>query len=100
MEMSEVLDEKEMKFLKASIDRNFYQVKMEKKCTELTVYNRGTNEEMLKRFYFERKIEGVSENSLSQYVREAKKLLCFLNKQIYQNMDMFICLEKHLPQGF
>lgn len=84
MEMSEVLDEKELQFLKASIDRNFYQVKMEKKCTELTVYNRGTNEEMLKRFYFERKIEGVSENSLNQYVREAKKLLCFLNKHYSQ----------------
>lgn len=80
MEMNEVLGGDEMQKLKSCLDRNFYSVSISKNSTEIISIKKVTNEQMLKRFEFERGLEGISQNSLAQYVRETVRFFGLVMK--------------------
>lgn len=80
MEMAEVLTYEETQKLKGCLERNFYEVTVMKNTTEIVAVEKSSNEKMLVRFQFERGLEGISRNSLIQYVREAKRFFCLVNK--------------------
>lgn len=80
MEMSTTLGVDDIQKLKGCLERNFYGVTIQKNSTELTVIEKITNEQMLKRFEFERGLEGISQNSLIQYIRETRRFFDLIGK--------------------
>lgn len=86
MEMGEVLSFEEIQKLKGCLERNFYGVTINKNSTEVATIEKTTNEQMLKRFEFERGLEGISQNSLVQYIREVRRFFDLIGKH-YSEVD-------------
>jgi len=80
MEMGESLDISKLKALKECLDRNFYNVTIASNAAELVVRNESTNEQLLSKFAFEKKIEGCSNKTIAQYIRETKNFFRMVNK--------------------
>lgn len=80
MEMGERLGINELKALKECLDRNFYNVEITNNTAELMVQNVSTNEQLLSKFSFEKKLEGCSNKTIVQYIRETKKFFSMAKK--------------------
>ena len=80
MEMNGVIGDAELRQLKMCLDRNFYGVTVMDNCTDIVKQDMITNETMLHRFIFEKRIEGLSGNTLSQYKRETLRFFSVINK--------------------
>lgn len=80
LEMSDVLTEFQLHKLKRCLDRVFYQVIVKNKNGSADDDHRNTNEEMLRQFIFNKKLEGLSPKTLEQYVLHTKKLFSVIDK--------------------
>lgn len=80
MEMNNIIDNDSLKKLKMCLERNFYGVVIVDESTELSNFKSNTNEQMLHRFVFEEKINGLSDNTIKQYKRETEKFFLLINK--------------------
>ena len=80
MEMNGVISDGELKQLKLCLDRNFYGVTIVDNCTDIVKQDVVTNEIMLHKFLFEKRIEGLSNNTLIQYKRETQRFFSIVNK--------------------
>lgn len=80
MEMGDVIGDSELRALKDCLHRSLYGVVLVEESTEITTMGRIDNADMLKKFLFEKKIEGLSNNTLMQYKRETERLFGSLNK--------------------
>lgn len=102
MDMGNVIDSGELKVLKDCLHRNLYGVTLVKESTELTVADSIGNEELLTKFLFERKIEGLSNATLLQYKRETGRFFDIVNKHYSEikpddiNYYLAILLGQHL----
>ena len=70
MDMGDVIGGNELRVLKDCLHRSLYVVALAEESTEITVTDKAGNEELLAKFLFERKIEGLSNATLLQYKRE------------------------------
>ena len=80
MEMVNIINCEDIKKLKRCLDRNFYGYTITENSTDIIAVEKISNEKMLLRFQFERSLEGISQKSLKQYIRESNKFLLFVNK--------------------
>ena len=80
MEMNNVIGDEDLKKLKLCLDRNFYGVTVIDNCTDIVKLETVTNEDLLNKFVFEKKIEGLSNNTLSQYKRETQRFFSIIAK--------------------
>lgn len=80
MEMSDVIGSSELRELKDCLHRSLYGVILVEESTEIAAVDRAGNEELLKKFIFEKKIEGLSDATLSQYKRETVRFLDRIHK--------------------
>ncbi len=80
MEMTDVIGYEEIKVLKRCLDRNLYGYTITTDSTEIVPVENIPNEKLLRRFVFERGLEGISRNTLEQYVRETNRFFGFINK--------------------
>ena len=80
MEMNDVIGYDELKKLKLCLDRNFYGVTVTDNCTDIVEIETVTNEDLLNKFIFDRKIEGLSNNTISQYKRETQRFFSIIDK--------------------
>lgn len=80
MMMNGNLDEVQLMKLRACLDVNLYKYDLNKKETNIICVDFDDNYKYLKRFQIDLKIEGLSEKSIKNYVRETTKMLDALNK--------------------
>ena len=80
MDMSGVIEDKELRELRDCLYRNLYGLTVVEESTAIVETDRTENEDMLKKFIFEKKIEGLSNATLEQYKRETERLFGNLNK--------------------
>ena len=80
MEMTEFMNNEEIKRLKRCLDRNFYGCTIVCDSTDIMAVENISNEQMINQFRFERGLEGTSQNTLSQYVRETNRFFDFVEK--------------------
>lgn len=80
MEMNEFITNDILIELKKCLERNLYDVTIIEKSNELTKTNSFSNESLLNKFIFEKKIEGLSDKTLLQYKRETIRFFNMINK--------------------
>lgn len=80
IDMGEVIGSSELRVLKDCLHRSLYGVVLVEESTEITEIVKIENEELLKKFLFEKKIEGLSDATLSQYKRETERFLGQISK--------------------
>ena len=80
MEMNGVIGDEQLRHLKLCLDRNFYGVTVTDNCTDIVKQEEVTNETMLYKFMFEKRIEGLSNATLIQYKRETKRFFSTIEK--------------------
>lgn len=102
MEMSELIDDSELRVLKDCLHRNLYGFVLVEESTEIVVLDRIDNADILKKFLFEKKIEGLSDATLLQYKRETERFFDVVNKHYSDikpddiNYYLAILMSKHL----
>lgn len=101
MEMNGVIGDEELKHLKMCLDRNFYGVTVINNCTEIATKEIVTNEVMMTKFMFEKKIEGLSDKTLAQYKRETYRFFSIVNKSFSEvdSEDISFYLATLMRQG-
>ena len=77
--MAVELDNIQLQKLENVLNNNLYGKQITNECTELSTYS-DDNDYILKVFAANKKLENLSEKSISQYVRTTRKLLLTLNK--------------------
>lgn len=73
------LDSRQLQKLEKVLNNNLHGKQINNECTELSTYS-DDNDYILKVFAANKKLENLSEKSISQYVRTTRKLLLTLNK--------------------
>lgn len=102
MEMSDIINDNMLKALKDCLYRNLYGFAVIEESTEVAAVDRPDNVSMLKKFLFEKKIEGLSNATLLQYKRETERLFGFVTKHYEEikaddiNYYLAILMSKHL----
>lgn len=80
LDMVDILCGDQLNELKRCLDRNFYNVIVKKSKVEAYEDHADTNEKMLKKFIFHRRLEGLSDKTLDQYSLHTKKLFSVVDK--------------------
>lgn len=80
MMMSNDLDPELLSKLKICMQMIFYKYDITETNTDIAISNKDDNDEYLKKFAIDLKIEGLSSGTINHYVRETRKCLQFLNK--------------------
>lgn len=80
MEMNGEIDNVALRKLKMCLERNFYGVTVTDNSTEIVKVETESNEQMIVKFCFEQKINGLSDNTIKQYKRETQKFFSVINK--------------------
>ena len=80
MEMDGTIGDCELKVLRNCLYKNLYGLTILEESTEVTTTNDLSNEELLRKFIFEKKIEGLSNTSLLQYKRETERFFSIIDK--------------------
>lgn len=79
-DMDSYLSEEQLQILKTCIVTNLYRVSITPAKNEVVSSSVDTNARYLKLFVASRRLEGMSDKTLRQYVLQARNLLLFLNK--------------------
>lgn len=102
MEMSDMINDTTLRELKDCLYRNLYGFVVVEESTEIAIVDRPDNMSMLKKFLFEKKIEGLSNATLLQYKRETQRLFDCINKHYMEinaddiNYYLAVLMSKHL----
>lgn len=80
LEMSDVLDEDQVNDLKRCLDRNLYLVDVTRSEAAENVEHEYSNEDMIKQFIFNKKMEGLSDRTIEQYSIHTRKLFAVTDK--------------------
>lgn len=73
------LDSKQLQKLEIVLNNNLYGKQISNECTELSTYN-DDNDYILRVFAANKKLENLSDKSITQYVRTTRNMLLTLNK--------------------
>lgn len=102
MDMGDVIGSNELRTLKDCLHRCLYGVMIVEESTEIMVIDRVGNDELLTKFLFERKIEGLSDATLLQYKRETERFFNIVDKHYSEvkpddiNYYLAILLSQHI----
>lgn len=81
LELVGILEEEGLNAVKRCLDRNFHNVVITRSIStkDDTIHN-DTNEEMIKKFIFHKKLEGLSAKTIDQYTTHTRKLFSVTDK--------------------
>lgn len=78
------LNPNQINLLSASLTKELYEYKIVKECTEISTCYDSINETFLRKFEIEKRVQGISNRTINQYILATKKFLNTIQKDFHQ----------------
>lgn len=80
------LDSNQLKKLKTCLQISLYKYDVVKQTTEIVCLEEDDNEKYLKKFCVDLKVQGLSDKTIAQYIRETTRMFDYIGKN-FRNID-------------